>query len=86
MSRHVKTYVHTHDSCLPAIDENVALIIDEMVNALTMTKTKLRAICSCLFLHPNFLKKGSLNDWLFNRNFCYMEESLRAKRFFGMCV
>ena len=31
-------------------------------------------------------KKGSLNDWLFNRNFCYMEESLRAKRFFGMCV
>ena len=39
------------------------------------------------FFAPQFSKKkGSLNDWLFNRNFCYMEESLRAKRFFGMCV
>ena len=83
-----KVKTHKTVACLAKqCRQNVALIIDEMVNALTMTKTKQQPSAHVsIFLHPNFLKKSSLNDWFSSIETFVMEEREEQKGFWHVCV
>ena len=54
---HEEVKTHTTVACLPAIDENVALIIDEMVKCFDYDKNQTQSHLLMFFFAPQFSKK-----------------------------